>query len=105
VAREIGAQWWMEIPLGRASTREVVERLVSGLVLGSSYLDPFALLRNVVASADGGGNADGTPTTTTTWHVPSAELCNALFSRSMQKDGPKQAKERKEDNVRSCVLQ
>jgi GTPase SAR1 family protein len=103
VAREIGALWWMEIPLGRASTGEAVERLVSGLVLGSSQLDPFAPLRNVVASADGGGNADGTPTTT--WHVPSAELCDALFSRSMQKDGPKQAIERKEDNVRPCVLQ
>jgi hypothetical protein len=75
MAREIGALWWMEIPLGRASTGEAVERLVSGLVLGSSYLDPFALLRNVVASAY--GNVDGTPTTT--WHVPSAELCDALL--------------------------
>jgi hypothetical protein len=96
VAHEIGALWCAEIALGRASTGEAVERLVTGLALAATvqHADHFALLRHVHRGEEG-----------TTWHLPSAELCDELLARSrvMRENAPKEAKE--EVNVRSCVLQ
>jgi hypothetical protein len=103
MAREIGALRWIEIALGRASTGEAVERLVSGLALDASHqYDPFAQLRHTSGCGQEG------KTTATTWHAPSAELCEALLWRSnvaaRLKDRPKQVKE-EEGNAKSCVLQ
>jgi hypothetical protein len=76
LAHEIGALWCAEIALGRASTGEAVERLVSGLALATSqHGDHFALLRHV-HRANGAGEEG------TTWHLPSAELCAELLSQS-----------------------
>jgi hypothetical protein len=100
VAHEIGALWCAEIALGRASTGEAVERLVTGLALAATvqHGDHFALLRHVHRANAGGEEG-------TTWHLPSAELCDELLARSrvMRENAPKQTKE--EVNVRSCVLQ